>query len=52
MKLKIFIGLLVLSLVLGGCASAKSSGNIAMEGDFSQAEMPAAMEAQYEEYGK
>jgi len=39
-------------MVLGGCASSKSSGNIAMEGDFAQAEMPAAMEPQYEEYGK
>lgn len=57
MKSKIFVGLLVLSLVLTGCASAKSIENYAMEGDFAQAEMPAAepapMEPQFaEEYGK
>lgn len=48
MKLKIFVGLLVLSLVLTGCAGAKSSENIAMEGDYAQAEMPAAMSAPME----
>ena len=57
MKSKIFVGLLVLSLVLTGCASAKSTENYAMEGDFAREEMPAAMpapmEPQYvEEYGK
>jgi hypothetical protein len=56
MKLKIFIGLLVLSLVLAGCASAKSTQDFAMEGGFAPAEMPAMiapMEPQYaEEYGK
>ncbi|MBW6473964.1 MAG: DUF4349 domain-containing protein [Anaerolineaceae bacterium] len=56
MKLKNFIGLLVLSLVLTGCASAKSIGNIAMEGDYAPAEMPAMsapMEQQFaEEYGR
>lgn len=56
MKSKIFVGLLVLSLVLTGCASAKSTENYAMEGDFAPAEMPAMsapMEPQYaEEYGK
>jgi len=57
MKLKIFVGLLVLSFALSSCASAKSSGNIATEGDFAREEMPAAMpapmEPQYaEESGK
>jgi len=48
MKLRIFVGLLILSLILAGCASAKSTENIAMEGDFAQAEMPAGMPAPME----
>lgn len=57
MKSKIFVGLLVLSLVLTGCASAKSTENYARDGIYGQAEMPAAMPAPMEpqfaeEYGK
>ncbi len=59
MKIKIFTGLLVLSLVLSGCAAAKSTSNIAMDGDFAPAEAPReemstdeyAAEKGYEEAG-
>lgn len=53
MKLKIFVGLLVLSLVLTGCTSAKSAENVSLESDFAPAGMPAPMQPQYaEEYRK
>ncbi len=47
MKIKIFTGLVVLSLVLSGCAAAKSASNLAMDSDF--AGMPAPSEEMYAE---
>ena len=49
MKINIFTGLVVLSLVLSGCAAAKSASNVGMDAEFAQAEMPAPMELMYEE---
>lgn len=40
MKAKFFTGLLVLSLLLSGCAAAKSESNTALDGNFAPAEMP------------
>ena len=52
MRIKFFTGLLVLSLLLSGCAAAKSADTMVMDSNYSTAEMPAAMEElSYDEYG-
>lgn len=49
MKIKIFTGLLLLSLILSGCAAAKSESNIAMDSDFASSGMPSQPEEMYAE---